>query len=437
MAPAPLATPRPCGTCELQGECVAFENLDRLLFRRRAYQKPLPLSQLDRVLDGFLDTFIDTLRQLELAGKLVREDRGKHLAAFFDLAVTGLYAQALIRADCTGFLQEALYSGCNTCFFPYTWMDPRLVAAGAPLIECYLPDARREGGRDYQDVKRLAKPGGRFIGDAGIKVLKAILRRLIGANSPGATMLEGGGERGEFDLVVASDSALIFFEIKAKPLVCYPLSVKISDKHKYMASSWIRLPWAQASEFSFFMGATSTSIRLSRPESTTFANWPLNDLQQEVSNPDLLFSMIQNWNLHLAGYRQWDNEPAVTRWHRFGCGNFSAREEGIRIEKRVANTKELPGLDRTDDIKKGAAQLLKFSRFKFDCQKKLIRCVLAGNMYAETHAEDYVDPLKNLMIKRGDVEDDISTYIFDGIIGLTQNHFNSRSIRDLFNFSVL
>ena len=52
----------------------------------------------------------------------------------------------------------------------------------------------------------------------------------------------------------------------------------------------------------------------------------------------------------LQAYRLWKNEPSRLRWLRFGCGNFLAVEDDVLVETRVANTKELPGLDGTDGI---------------------------------------------------------------------------------------
>jgi hypothetical protein len=147
--------------------------------------------------------------------------------------------------------------------------------------------------------------------------------------------------------------------------------------------------------------------------------------------------ITENWSRHLRGYRQWEGEDRKTRWHRFGCGNFSVSAGASRIEKRVANTKELPGLDRTDDIKKGAAQLLKFSRFKFDCKAGNLRAVLIGNTYAETHADDYIDPLLRLHITRADDGASRAEWIFDAVIGLTINRFNAEDLADLFAFERL
>ncbi|MDA1132923.1 MAG: hypothetical protein O2905_06835 [Proteobacteria bacterium] len=103
----------------------------------------------------------------------------------------------------------------------------------------------------------------------------------------------------------------------------------------------------------------------------------------------------------------------------------------------MANTKELPGLDRTDDIKKGAAQVLKFSRFKFDCRKGALRAALIGNTYAETHAGDYIDPLVRLHVTRADQADSRAEWIFDAVIGLTLNRFNAEELAHLFAFETL
>jgi len=151
----------------------------------------------------------------------------------------------------------------------------------------------------------------------------------------------------------------------------------------------------------------------------------MQEIEMALDNDTIFLSIVDNWKRHLAGYRQWDGEARETRWHRFGCGNFAVLEGGVRIEKRVANTKELPGLDRTDDIKKGAAQLIKFSRFKFDCEKHAISCVLAGNTFAETHADHYIKPIINLKIKQANDPLNREEWIFDAVIGLTANVVNN------------
>jgi hypothetical protein len=153
-----------------------------------------------------VDTFLERLKAHERAGAFHPSDRGIHLSALFDLAITGIYTNNLFE-NAERFARDALLSGPTEAFFPYTWMDPRSLAAGLPLTECYLPEARRDGDRDFPDSQRLAKPGGRFIGDAGIKVLRAILRRILRSSVPGARLRDGGGLRGEFDLTITSQAS--------------------------------------------------------------------------------------------------------------------------------------------------------------------------------------------------------------------------------------
>lgn len=422
----------PCTDCDHKPDCPAYAALAESLFQGRAYITPNIPDEVDIALDSLADKFISMMKLEETASRLATSDRGLHLSAFFDLAVSGIYTNNLLRST-TEFSQEALLYGPRTAFFPYTWMNPGAVSEGLPLSDCYLPGSRREKNRDYPITKLLAKPGGRYIGDVGIKVLKAVFRAILKSSKPYARMRDGGGERGEFDLTITDKDHLIFLEVKAKPLVCYPLKLQLVSVRQQEEPAWASVPLDQVESLSLFLAASEAEIPLGKPSVESFKTWPLKDIKASIGNREIFSTVVSNWVTHLNGYRQWDGESRNTRWHRFGCGNFSAIEDNARIEKRVANTKELPGLDRTDDIKKGAAQLLKFSRFKFDCKKHAIRCVLAGNTYAETHYEHYIEPLVNLKIKKADDVLDREEWIFDALVGLTKNILNSLDMEDFFS----
>jgi hypothetical protein len=152
---------------------------------------------------------------------------------------------------------------------------------------------------------------------------------------------------------------LAFIEVKAKPLIAYPLVATMvtplsgGDQHE-----WLNVPMTEVAGLSLFLAAADHSLPVSRPTPATVETWPLPDLASAVSNPATVATIASNWAEHATAYTQWTNEPDRLRWHRFGCGNFHTVEDGQNVEKRVANTKELPGLDRTDDIKKGAAPLV-------------------------------------------------------------------------------
>jgi len=201
---------------------------------------------------------------------------------------------------------------------------------------------------------------------------------------------------------------------------------------------WIDLRLPAQVQLSLFLGAARDHLELSMPSAETAGVWPLDDMAGLAADPENVAKIVDNWRQHAEAYTEWTNEADHLRWHRFGCGNFHATEsDGARVEKRVANTKELPGLDRTDDIKKGAAQVLKYSRLKFDCRKRALRAVLLGNTHALTHHDDYVAPLINLKVLDSAGDQGRTEWIFDAMIGLTQDHFNAQDLRAIFAFDRL
>jgi len=412
------------------------------LFSHAKFRRTPIATPLDAALDETVSQYVASLRTLDSQGLISAGTLGTALSALVDLCITGVYTNGLVD-NSAEFLQRGVRCGTETVVFPYTWMCPLCVAAGRPKSECYLPSARREskaaGARDYPQVEWLAKPGGRAIGDQGIQVVKALLRATLAASNSGARLRDGGGARGEFDLTVATDDLLAFIEVKAKPLIAYPLVIKTAAalSEPTTRHDWTDVSMSKVEELSLFLGATQTSLALSVPSKKTISTWPLTDLARAVSNPATVANIVANWAQHAEAYTQWNNEPDRLRWHRFGCGNYRCTEDGIRVEKRVANTKELPGLDRTDDIKKGAAQVLKYSRLKFQCKRHALRAVLLGNTHALTHHDDYVSPLLHLKVIEASGQADQAEWIFDAMIGLTQNHFNATDLEAVFAFENL
>jgi len=313
----------------------------------------------------------------------------------------------------------------------------------------YLPGSsrKRQNGvtRDFPDVDRLAKPGGRAIGDHGILVIRSILRKLLATSGvvPSPRLRDGGGARGEFDLTIATEELIAFVEVKAKPLVAYPLVLQLKDEPEapLPSHSWSVIHPSQCDSASILLGATNQQLPVQLPSAANAITWPLNDLAQLAASATTVHQLCENWFKQANSYEaSFGSESPNIRWHRFGCGNFSTDEGEGRVEKRVANTKELPGLDRTDDIKKGAAQVLKYSRLKFKCKNHALKSVLLGNTHALTHHEDYVEPLLHLKVLSAapaDLLPDSSSptvWIFDAMIGLKRNHFNDEALSHLLNF---
>lgn len=159
--------------------------------------------------------------------------------------------------------------------------------------------------------------------------------------------------------------------------------------------------------------------------------WPLKDLEGIAQDAGKVEALLTAWQRHLVGYRLFNNEAPETRWLRFGCGNIESRdpESGQREQLRIDNTKSLPGIDRTDDIKKGIAQVMLFGRLKRGCSRQAIKTALFGNLYAETHHEHYMKPLASLQLLWPQAE---PVFLFDAIIGLSRNIINDAEISTLF-----
>jgi len=431
----------PCTDCAYKTMCVPYKELHAHLFSHAKFRREPANSAVDTALDAVVETYISSLRELKRQGQLPTAGLGYALSALVDLCITGVYTNGLID-DTGSFVQRALRCGCDKALFPYTWMCPVCVASDTTRTKCYLPNSRRESKngtvRDYPHVEWLAKPGGRAIGDQGIQAVKALLRATLKASGTNARLRDGGGARGEFDLTVATNTMLAFIEVKAKPLIAYPLVATMvtplsgGDQHE-----WLNVPMTEVAGLSLFLAAADHSLPVSRPTPATVETWPLPDLASAVSNPATVATIASNWAEHATAYTQWTNEPDRLRWHRFGCGNFHTVEDGQNVEKRVANTKELPGLDRTDDIKKGAAQVLKYSRLKFECEQRALRAVLLGNTHALTHHEDYVSPMLHLKVVEDGRDLNRAEWIFDAMIGLTKNHFNATDLTRIFAFERL
>lgn len=372
-----------------------------------------------------VDTWLETVRNADLPANLRRVS----LPALFDVLMSGLYAAMLYdensqRLRKPGFTHKGADGGWR--FFPYVWMCPGCIADGVPPADAYLPGATLKDGKRYAVKDRLSRPDGRMIGDFGALCIRSIVSAITQDDE--AHFAAGGGHRGEFDLIVSTNSLLVLGETKASPLVAFPVAARLTEGDGH--HEWSEA--ADATEWAFFLGAAEEGKRflpISRPAGT---DWPLTDLRELLRDAETVKLILEVWERHLHGYRLFNAEDPRTRWHRFGCGNIETGERGPGAARqlRVDNTKILPGIDRTDDIKKGIAQVMLFGRLKHGCKIGAVKTVLFGNLYAETHHEHYVKPLASLELVWPDAE---PVWLFDGIVALSRNILNSGELEQLFD----
>lgn len=185
-----------------------------------------------------------------------------------------------------------------------------------------------------------------------------------------------------------------------------------------------------AGDWFLFAGSAPEAERRLPIGAPTGDLWPLPDLVHLAESTDRVAVILAAWERHLAGYRLFNAEAPGTRWLRFGCGNIETWDPatGTRVQLRVDNTKSLPGIDRTDDIKKGIAAVMLFGRLKKGCRARAVKTVLFGNLYAETHHEHYVKPLSSLRLMW---PDEAPVNLFDAIIALSRNIINDPAVEKL------
>lgn len=358
--------------------------------------------------------------------QIPEEVDGLHISALFDLLMSALYAQRLRQTP--EELSGAAFVHGKQIFYPYVWMCPACVSGGAEPSKAYLPGSILRNGRRYPGPQNSNRPSGRMIGDLGALCMRVIVDELL-RTSEHTHAASGGGHRGEFDLILSNEQALLLCEIKASPLVAFPLAVDTSDDYEH--HSWLDRQPRNLANWCLFVGAADDPFHLLQISSPNTEIWPLADIERLVGDRSVVFRLLTAWKRHLDGYRKFNTELPETRWLRFGCGNIETRDTGTGrpVQLRVDNTKTLPGIDRTDDIKKGIAQVILFGRLKRGCKARSIKTILLGNVFAETHHEHYVRPFADAELTWPGEQ---PVFLFDAILAFTRNIINDRTVQNLF-----
>jgi len=285
------------------------------------------------------------------------------LPALFDLITSAKYAERQIANGgwtyCAGSDNEepALY-------FPFLKTCPR----------CSVK-------RGYKPITKSNKPESDPIGeiacDATAHIIAEMLRRL----NPNVHIGKISDRQHDVDLVIYDDQIIALGEIKSSPLAVYPLEIKlaasltevldgISGTMKDHSAATAMLT---ETNLFLYIPHIETRINLGKATSTGF---PFLKLTEFVSEPKNVALLISAWNDLFQVYAQ-QRKVRVTRknpadkrkWLLCGCGST------------VDDSKNAPGMDRTDDIKKGTYQALKYGAYYKDkCPRRLLRAVLISNL---------------------------------------------------------
>ena len=182
------------------------------------------------------------------------------------------------------------------------------------------------------------------------------------------------------DMVAWRNDLLVLLEVKASPLVTYPVRVTLESPYtKDGADGVEELPQHSLvdidyrdKELSLYLANTNTDVPLGVP-SQQGENWPYIPLRNFIASPEGLMDYVKAWGEIYLAY----SIPKTQRSGRNTILGYLANGWGDEID----SNKTKAGLGRTDDIKKGTYQLLKFgAHYRAGSPMLPIRGALVSNL---------------------------------------------------------
>jgi hypothetical protein len=368
----PNFTDLPCGLacdnqCEIRSKMIALQNSLTLLLSDGSTQ--------------LISTFIDSYQELCRSSSGIVENYPPSIAlpALFDLVLSAKYVERMVADGGWLYCAGSNLDEHPALYFPFLRTCPR----------CSVK-------RGIKPSAKSNKPGSDAIGemaaDATILILSEVARRI----APDAKIGKCTLRQGDIDAVIYDADMLALVEIKSSPLVVYPLEIRLTKpmtevrdgelvpkRDHSMATTFI-----SESDLSFYIPHIDLRIPLN---SYTQDNWPYTSLTQFVSNPQNLATILLAWKqlyeLYIKSRQRARGEVMDSRrWIMCGCGS------------PVDDSKNAPGMERTDDIKKGTYQVLKFGTYyKEKCPRRSIRAVLASNFLPQHGYARYLAEVQDVI----------------------------------------
>lgn len=378
--------------------------------------------------------FVDKF--LESYGRFYAENKSPSpniaLPALFDLIVSADYAKRMVADGGWTYCSGETVNEGSELYFPYLKTCPRCSA--------------KTGARPSIKAN---KPGSDTIGEVSGNATVLILSRILKVTRPNAVILRSSDRQGDIDFVVydpqKGEEKVILGEIKSSPLAVYPLGIKL-DKKLTEVRDGNSVPKANHSpattridkeEMFLYVPHADLKIGLGRH---TGGDWPFPALTKFVAVSGNVGVLLSAWQeLYDVYSSSWRNagHGENRRWLICGCGGG------------VDDSKNAPGIDRTDDIKKGTYQVLKYGAYyKEKCAKRVMAAVLVSNFFPVHTFERYLSEMHDILwtkekysvqLKEQVPLEDVRAFrgdsvfnLYDGIVCLTGSIFQEQKLKSLF-----
>lgn len=349
------------------------------------------------------------------------------LPALFDLLASAKYAEKMMSDGgwtyCAGAGEEQPY-----LYFPFLKTCPRCsVQFGVkPLV-------------------KSNKPGSDAIGEMSGNATIEIISEILALAAPQLKIGKSSARQGDVDMVMYDDSILVLAEIKSSPLVVYPIESPLGKKMTETKEgvSQFKRDHTEATllldQAVLFMYLPHVNERIPLGQ-YNHADWPYAGITDYLKKPENVKLIISAWRDLYEVYsserrgRSTRQNVDNRKWLTCGCGGS------------VDDSKNAPGLDRTDDIKKGTYQVLKFGTYyKEKCPRRSIRSALISNFLAVNGFDRYLLEVQDVIWTKDKYSISISSdhkgvrafredsvfNLYDALLCLTRSIYQDTYLKDV------
>ena len=428
------------------GDCKAKKKLDDL---RRLVEMDLFKSQFidARSAARLLALGVDSYRTCVQSGKWkshaklgILEDPkqriGIVLAALFDIICNVEYLHGRMIND------NWIY--CNTTEYERDSSHP--YAYFSFLKQC--PECCLNQGLGPRLNGAQHKPSSHHIGEITTTIMALLLRLISAETSNPMNIGLVSKQSHDVDAVAFRDDLLVLLEFKASPMVTFPVRAHLPqpmttdgengpteiEQHRLIPIFYTQ------HQLSLYFPHVNLEIPIQSPQQTCRQNaWPYSEIGSWLSDPDNFLKFIAGWYDIFTAY----SIPKTKRDAHQTRLAYLANGWGDDID----SNKTKPGLGRTDDIKKGTYQLIKYGAYyREECRSPQIRGALVSNLDPLFMFEDYMAKLIDIRWARSgyfmaDCKDpkllriakqDLF-YLYDAVIALNRPIVNDPFLQNCFD----
>jgi len=363
-------------------------------------------------------------------------------AALFDLICNAEYLHGRIVNDNWLYCRQDRFDPDSTPYAYYCFLKqcPR----------CSLDHGLEGGRRGLTGARKNHKPTSHHIGEITTTAVMMFMDILGRGSGEQLTLATISNQSHDVDSVAFNDDLLVLFEIKASPMVTFPVRAELNqpmrrqtdegDVKEYEQHEIIDLDYPQY-DLDLYLPHRDMGIPLDEPGADS---WPYDSIAEWLQDEENFLTFLSAWAEIFNAY-------SIPKTEREGWQEqlgYLTNGWGDKID----SNKTKPGLCRTDDIKKGTYQMLKYGAYYRDGSPNLeVRSSLLANMDPVFMRGEYLDKLIDVRWAReqafteqtnddGDasgkyvIEDDGLYYLYDSLFAFNRPIINDDLLRDVFSF---